>query len=46
MDLSVKGQHGDKDITKSCIVCMMKLIWLQQLGRIKLGILLLNKKWR
>jgi hypothetical protein len=32
MDLSVKGQHGDQDIMESCIVCMIRLIWLQQLG--------------
>jgi hypothetical protein len=32
MDLSVKGQPGDKDIMKSCIICMMRSIWLQQLG--------------
>jgi hypothetical protein len=32
MDLYVKGQHGDQDIMKSCIVCMMRLIWSQQLG--------------
>jgi hypothetical protein len=25
MDLSVKGQHGDQDIMKNCIVCMMRL---------------------
>jgi phosphoribosylaminoimidazole-succinocarboxamide synthase len=24
-------QHRDEDIMKSCIVCMMRLIWLQQL---------------
>jgi hypothetical protein len=32
MDLSVKGQHGDQDIMKSCIVSMMRSIWLQLLG--------------
>jgi hypothetical protein len=32
MNLSVKGQNGDHDITKSCIVCMMRSIRLQQLG--------------
>jgi hypothetical protein len=26
----VKGQHGDQDIMKSCIVSVMRLIWLQQ----------------
>jgi len=25
--LSVKGQHGDQDIMKNCIVCMMRLTW-------------------
>jgi hypothetical protein len=29
MDLSVKGQHGDQDIMKSCIICIMRLIWLR-----------------
>jgi hypothetical protein len=32
MDHSVKGQHGDQDIMKSCVVSMMRSIWLQQLG--------------
>jgi hypothetical protein len=27
MDLSVKGQYGDQDIMKSCIICMMRLTW-------------------
>jgi hypothetical protein len=27
LDLSVKGQRGDQDITKNCIVCMMRLTW-------------------
>jgi hypothetical protein len=32
MDLCVKGQHRDQDIMKICTVCMMRSIWLQQLG--------------
>jgi hypothetical protein len=31
MNLSVKGQHGDQDIMTSCIVSMMRSIWLRQL---------------
>ena len=27
----VKKQYGDQDTTKNYIVCMMRLIWLQQL---------------
>jgi hypothetical protein len=27
MDLSVKGQYGDLDIMKNCIVFMMRLTW-------------------
>ena len=27
MELSVKGQHGDQDIMKNCIVCMMRQTW-------------------
>jgi hypothetical protein len=27
IDLSVKGQHGDQDIMKNCIICMMGLTW-------------------
>ena len=27
MGLAVKGQYGDQDIMKSCIICMMRLTW-------------------
>jgi len=27
MDVSVKGQYGDLDIMKNCIVCLMRLTW-------------------
>jgi len=27
MDRSVKRQHGDQDIMKNCIICMMRLTW-------------------